>query len=165
VDVASLVLRVVVGLTIVAHGYNHLFGPGGVTGTGRWFGSMGLRPPRLHALVSGIGELGCGLAFAVGLLTTLAAAFVVGTMAVAFVIAHRRNGFFVFKEGYEYVLMLAVIAVCVALLGPGLLSVDHLIGLDTRLDGGLGALVSGVGGAVGAALLLSACWRPERAAG
>jgi hypothetical protein len=28
-DVAALVLRLLVGLTLVAHGYNHLLGPGG----------------------------------------------------------------------------------------------------------------------------------------
>lgn len=160
VDIAALVLRVLVGLTLVAHGYNHLFGPGGVAGTAGWFDSMGLRPARLHALLSGAGELGCGFALAIGLLTTLAAAFIVGTMTVAAVIAHRRNGFFVFKEGFEYVLVLAVVSVCVALIGPGTYSVDHAIGLAGHLDGGIGALVSGGGGVLGAAVLLATCWRP-----
>lgn len=160
-NTAALVLRVLVGLTLVAHGYNHLLGPGGVAGTAGWFESMGLRPPRLHALLSGAGELGCGFALAIGFLTTLAAAFIVGTMTVAGVIAHRRNGFFVFKDGFEYVLVLAVVSICIALVGPGSYSIDHAIGLDSHLDGGIGALVSGAGGVLGAAVLLATCWRPR----
>ncbi|HEX2290992.1 MAG TPA: DoxX family protein [Pseudonocardiaceae bacterium] len=57
VDIAAALLRVVVGLTLVAHGYNHLWGPGGLAGTTRWFGSLSLRPPKLHAVLSAAGEL------------------------------------------------------------------------------------------------------------
>jgi len=72
-DTAALVLRVIVGITIIAHGYNHIFGPGGIQGTAGWFASMGLRPgtqmrvrepsgpSTLHLLVvdpSGLGESG-----------------------------------------------------------------------------------------------------------
>ena len=53
VDTAVLLLRVTVGLTMVAHGYNHLWGGGGLAGTARWFGSLGMRPPKLHAMLSG----------------------------------------------------------------------------------------------------------------
>ena len=38
-----LILRVVFGLFIAYHGYNKFFGPGGIEGTGRWFGSIGMR--------------------------------------------------------------------------------------------------------------------------
>ncbi|HEY6423450.1 MAG TPA: DoxX family protein, partial [Pseudonocardiaceae bacterium] len=129
-DIAVVLLRLAVGLTMVAHGYNHLWGGGGLAGTARWFGSVGLRPPKLHAVLSGAGELAAGSALVIGLLTPLAAAFVLGTMVIAGITVHRRNGFFVFKEGYEYVLMIAVIAVAVAILGPGKYSFDHAFGFD-----------------------------------
>nr|BFE38934.1 hypothetical protein GCM10010200_111850 [Actinomadura rugatobispora] len=119
VDVAALLVRVVVGVTMVAHGCNHLWGGGGLAGTARWFGSLGMRPPRLHALLSGAGEIAAGAALVAGLLTPLACAFVIGTMVVAGVTAHRGNGFFVFKDGYEYVLVLAAASAALALLGPG----------------------------------------------
>jgi putative oxidoreductase len=164
VDVAALVLRLVVGLTMAAHGYNHVFGGGGLAGTTRWFASMGLRPARVHAVVSGAGELACGLGLVIGLLTPLCAAFVVGTMTVAGVAVHRTNGYFVFKDGFEYVLVLAVVCVVVGLLGPGVVSVDHLLGIDTDLDGGVGAAIAGGAGLLGAAVLLAVCWRPERTA-
>ncbi|HEY2724815.1 MAG TPA: DoxX family protein [Pseudonocardiaceae bacterium] len=161
-DGAALLLRLVVGLTMMAHGYSHVWGGGGLAGTARWFGSMGLRPPKLHAAMSGAGELGAGAALALGLLTPLAAAFIVGAMVIAFVVAHRRNGFFVFNEGYEYVLVIAVVCAVIGLLGPGTISVDHLLGLDRTLAGGTGlALTVGLG-VGGAAVLLAATWRPGR---
>jgi putative oxidoreductase len=162
VDTGVALLRVVVGLTMAAHGYNHLWGGGGLAGTARWFGSLGMRPPRLHAVLSGVGELAAGFALAIGLLTPLAAAFVVGTMVVAGITAHRPNGFFVFKDGYEYVLMIGVVCAVIGLLGPGTASVDRLLGIDTALAGVVGlALTVGLG-VVGAAVLLAVTWRPAR---
>ncbi|WP_433472291.1 DoxX family protein [Spirillospora sp. CA-142024] len=160
VDAAALLVRVVVGATMAAHGYNHLWGGGGLAGTARWFGSMGMRPPKLHALLSGAGEMAAGAALVLGLLTSFACAFVVGTMVVAGVAAHRGNGFFVFKDGYEYVLVLAVVNVALALLGPGRISLDRVLGLDRVLDAGAGALTAGGAGVLGALVLLAATWRP-----
>ncbi|MGH3799208.1 MAG: DoxX family protein [Pseudonocardiaceae bacterium] len=162
VDAAAALLRVVVGLTLVAHGYNHLWGRGGLAGTARWFGSLGLRPPMLHAVLSGAGELAAGAALAIGLLTPLAAAFVVGTMVTAGITAHRRNGFFVFKEGYEYVLMIGVVCAVIGLLGPGTASVDRLLGIDTALAGAAGLTLTVGLGVLGAVVLLAATWRPAR---
>ncbi|MDQ3762862.1 MAG: DoxX family protein [Actinomycetota bacterium] len=160
VDIAVALLRVVVGLTMVAHGYNHLWGGGGLAGTTRWFGSLGLRPPKLHAVLSGAGELAAGSALVIGLLTPLAAAFVVGAMVIAGVTAHRPNGFFVFKDGYEYVLMISVVCAVIGLLGPGTVSVDWLLGIDVGGVVGL-AIVAGLG-VLGAVVLLAATWRPAR---
>ncbi|MEV6876484.1 DoxX family protein [Amycolatopsis sp. NPDC051128] len=161
-DTAALLVRLVIGATMAAHGYNHLWGGGGVAGTARWFASLGMRPARLHAVLSGAGELAAGAALAAGFLTPLAAAFVIGTMAVAGITAHRANGFFVFKDGYEYVLMIAVICVALALAGPGGFSLDHAIGWDGALSGGAGLAIAAGGGLAGAVLLLAATWRPGR---
>ncbi len=160
VDGAALLIRVVVGVTMVAHGYNHVWGGGGLAGTARWFGSLGMRPPKLHALLSGAGELAAGAALVLGLLTPLACAFIVGTMVVAGITAHRKNGFFVFRDGYEYVLVLAVTSAALALLGPGSLSVDRLAGLDEDLSGGVGLAIAAGAGVIGALALLAATWRP-----
>jgi putative oxidoreductase len=162
VDTVALLLRLAVGLTMMAHGYNHLWGPGGVQGTARWFASLGMRPATLHAVLSGAGELAAGTALAVGLLTPLAAAFVVGTMLVAFLTAHRRNGFFVFKDGYEYVLMISVECAVIGLLGPGAMSVDRLLGIDRELGGAVGLVITVGLGVLGAVVLLAATWRPVR---
>lgn len=92
VDIAAALLRFVAGLAGGAR-VQPSVGPGGLAGTTRWFGSLGLRPPKLHAVLSGVRELAVGTALAIRLLTPLTAAFVVGTMVAAGVTAHRRNGF------------------------------------------------------------------------
>jgi putative oxidoreductase len=158
IDVALLMIRLIVGATMVIHGWNHAFGGGKVAGTARWFESLGLRPGRLHAWLSILTEVGCGLAFAAGFLTPLAAGGLLGTMVVAGIIEHRTHGFFVFRNGYEYVLMIAVLLAATAVAGPGTASLDRATGIHLSPVSGLAACLGiGIGGA--AALLLT-CWRP-----
>jgi putative oxidoreductase len=168
IDIASLVLRVSVGGTLVAHGWNHAFGGGRIEGTAGWFESMGLRPGRLHALMATGTELGAGVLLLLGLLTPLAAAGAVGTMAVALVTAHLRNGFFIFRpgQGYEYVIMIIMVACAVGALGGGAASLDRAVGIEDDLAGWTGLAVTALAGGIGAALLLAVCWRPgARSAG
>ena len=100
-DLALLVVRVVFGLFLAYHGYNKVFGGGGLAGTARWFGSIGMRWPTLQARLAAGTEIGAGLLFAAGLLTPFAAAGMIGVMVVA---SRRppRQRFFVFKDGWEY---------------------------------------------------------------
>jgi len=157
VDIALLLVRVALGATMIVHGWNHGWGPGGIDGTTRWFAGIGLRPARVHAWASTLVEIAAGAGLLLGVLTPLAAAGVIGVMAVAGVVAHRSNGFFVFRDGYEYVLFIAVSALAVAIVGPGRLSVDAA--LDLRFTGLVGGLVAAVG-LLGAVVLLAASWRP-----
>src|SRR5207248_2544552 len=92
VNIAALILRLAVGGTMIAHGWNHAFGGGKLPGTARWFESIGIRPGRVHALFATVTELGAGALLVLGLLTPLAAAGVVGTMVVALVANHFKNG-------------------------------------------------------------------------
>jgi putative oxidoreductase len=48
-------------------------------------------------------------------------------MLVAGWTMHRGNGYFVVKEGWEYNLVLAVAAVCVAMMGAGRFSMDECL--------------------------------------
>jgi putative oxidoreductase len=155
---AVLLLRVVLGVTMIVHGLNHWRGGGRIAGTARWFTGLGLRHGRLQAWLSVVTEVGAGALLVLGLLTPLAGAAVMSVMLVAGLLAHRRNGFFVFKDGYEYVLVLAVACVALAMLGPGDVSLDAAagIGIDGWTGGGLAAGV----GAAGTAGLLAAFWRP-----
>ena len=61
VNIATLVLRLVLGGTMIAHGWNHAFGGGKLPGTARWFESIGIRPGRVHALAATVTELGAGV--------------------------------------------------------------------------------------------------------
>ncbi|MGI8335542.1 DoxX family protein [Actinomadura scrupuli] len=159
-DIAAVVLRAAIGGTMIAHGWNHAFGGGRLPGTARWFESIGVRPGRVHAVVATLTELGAGSLLVLGLLNALAAAAVVGTMVVALVTNHLRNGFFIFRpgEGYEYVLMIILVSCALAALGPGRLSLDHAAGLG--MTGWAGLLIAVAAGGGGAALLLVTSWRP-----
>ncbi len=161
-----LVIRVVVGVSLAAHGYNKFFGGGRIAGTAGWFDSMGMKPNgRVHALLAASTELGCGLLFAVGLLTPFAAAGFVGLMIVAAWTVHKDNGFFIVKNGWEYNLVLAAVAVGVAMVGPGKYSLDWALGLDFTYEPWLAfALSAGLGGAAGIGIL-AACYRPPASQG
>lgn len=155
-DVGLLILRVVVGLTLAAHGYNKFFGGGRIPGTARWFESIGMKPGRFHATVAATTEVSAGLGLAAGLLTPIPAAGFVALMFVAAWTVHRPHGFFIINEGWEYVMVLAVVAVAVATVGAGKLSLDWLIFGHNWLDGWEGLLLSvllGLAGGVGQLLI------------
>lgn len=162
-DIAALFLRAALGVTMVAHGWNHAWRGGKLPGTARWFESIGIRPGKVHALLATVTELGSGALLLLGFLTPLAAAGVVGTMLVALIANHMRNGFFIFRpgEGYEYVLFIVLSGFAIGALGAGKISLDHAfkLHLDGWLYGGKGLAVTAVG-AVGALVLLATCWRP-----
>lgn len=153
-------IRVVLGATIFAHGYSHLFRGGRLAGTSGWFASIGMRHASLNALLASVTELVAGAALVVGLLTTLATAAVAATLLVALITNHMRNGFFIFRpgEGYEYVLMIIVVALALAALGPGRWSLDDVLGTDYDGWGALGAAAAIAAASSGAVLLAS--WRP-----
>lgn len=151
-DIGLLLLRLAVGLTLAAHGAQKLFGwfgGPGLDATGQFFEMIGFRPGRRHALMAGLAETGGGLLLALGLLTPVAAALVFSVMLVAAVTVHIKKGFFAQNGGYEYTLVLGIAALTVAFTGPGLLSLDALVGY--HLSGtfwGMAALLVGVLGGV-----------------
>lgn len=158
-DIALTLLRLVVGVTMIAHGYNHWRGGGKIEGTARWFGGLGLRNGVAQAWASVVTEIGAGVLLILGLGTSFAAAAVIAVMLVAGLLAHRKNGFFVFEEGYEYVLVLAVVSLVIGLLGPGWLSLDHAAGIEiTGWAGGAVALGLAI---VATAALFAAFFRPD----
>jgi len=155
-DVGLLILRLVLGLTLAAHGFNKFFGGGRIPGTARWFESIGMKPGKFHAAVAATTEVSAGLGLAAGLLTPIPAAGFVSLMLVAAWTVHRPNGFFIVKEGWEYNLVLALSAVAVATLGAGRLSLDWLIFGKNWCDGWAGLLISlglGLAGAIGQLLI------------
>lgn len=160
VSTGVLLIRVVVGLTLAAHGYNKFFGGGRIPGTAKWFDSMGMRPNgRVHAILAASTELGSGLLFAAGLLTPLAAAGFVGLMVVAAYTVHLRNGFFIVKSGWEYNLVLAVVPVGIAVIGPRRYSLDHALGLSFEPE--VAFVLSAVLGVIAGVALLATCYRPS----
>ena len=169
VDIAALALRIALGITMLAHGYNHAFGGGKLPGTARWFESIGIRPGRVHALLATLTELGVAPLLFLGLFTPLAAAGALGVMLVALISNHLKNGYFIFRpgEGYEYVLFITFAALAMGALGAGSWSLDNVLAdnvddLAQWLGGWRGFAITAAGGGGGAALLLATCWRPNR---
>jgi putative oxidoreductase len=131
VDAGLLLMRIVLGTIMAAHGAQKLFGwfgGHGIAGTGGWLESMGFRPARLHAAVNGLAEFGGGILLGLGLLTPLGAATVAGVMFVAIATVHWGHGFFNTSGGYEFNLLIVATAIALAIIGPGEISVDHLAG-------------------------------------
>jgi putative oxidoreductase len=150
VDLGLLLLRVLVGVTFSLHGFQKLFGwfgGGGLTGTAGWFRSLGFGDGRVAALLAGTSEIAGGLGLALGLLTPLASAAVIGTMTVAALVNRAEHGFWSVDKGWELNGYLIAVAWALATTGPGAYSFDAALGLG--LAGpvpGLLALVAGVGG-------------------
>src|SRR2546427_6658231 len=122
-SIGILMLRLVVGLTLAAHGAQKLFGwfgGYGLTGTGGFLEQLGFVPGRRHALFAGLAETGAGLLLAVGLLTPVAAAVALSVMVVAGVSGPVKKGVFAHNRGYEYTLILGVAALRIGFTGPGL---------------------------------------------
>ncbi len=164
-DLGLLVLRLLVGLSLAAHGSQKLFGwfgGYGLSGTGGFMEQLGFRPGRRAALFAGLAETGGGLLLALGAATPLAAAVLIAVMTVAIVSAHWSKGYFAHAGGYELPLLLAVIALSFALTGPGRYSIDALVGLDLSGSGwALVAIVLGLGGAAGQLLSRQLAPAPE----
>jgi putative oxidoreductase len=129
-----LVLRVALGGIFFAHGAQKLFGwfgGRGISGHAGFLETLGLRPARLFAAISGLGEFFGGLGVLSGFLTPLAAAGIIGAMSVAIIKVHLPKGFWNHDGGMEFPLVLAVLAFVIGLIGPGRYSLDRA--LDVRL--------------------------------
>lgn len=149
--IGLLILRVLVGVTFSLHGFQKLFGwfgGGGLDGTATWFRSLGFGEGRAAAVMAGSSEVSGGLGLAFGLLTPFAAAAMIGTMSTAAFVNNASKGFWSAGNGWELNGYLIVVAWAVATIGPGELSLDHLLGLDVLwgVVPGLLALALGVAG-------------------
>ena len=114
-----LVMRLGVGLLMVVHGAQKLFGMFGgygLKGTAGFFESLGFKPGVLFVVLAGLAEVLGGLLLAAGLLTPLAGLLIAGTMAVAILTAHKGEKLI---GGYELPLVYLVVGLGLALAGPG----------------------------------------------
>ncbi|MFD7133066.1 DoxX family protein [Streptomyces sp. NPDC059894] len=155
-DCGLLLIRLTFGLLMAAHGAQKvfgLFGGQGLTETGEGFAALGYRPGKLFAVIGGLSELLGGLGLALGLLTPLAAAALIGVMINAMVTVTGAHGLWAADGGVEYNVCIAVVALAVAAIGPGRLAVDRLFPWGT---GGWKEAAIALGlGAVAAVITLS----------
>jgi putative oxidoreductase len=149
-----LLLRLTVGSLFFGHGTQKLFGwfgGHGLDATSNMFDSLGMRPGNRNAIAAGVAEAGGGAGIALGLATPLSAAVLTSTMLTAINRVHLKNGPWLTNGGYEYNIVLIAAVLALAEVGPGNLSLDHLLGQDRSGPGWtLAALALGIAGAVGA---------------
>jgi len=123
-DISLLVLRVIVGVIMAAHGAQKLFGV---------FGGGGMQPLvdniGMLAYPVAIGEFFGGLGMVVGFLARFSAVANIVIMIGAIAMVHAKNGFFLSNGGYEYNLALIGLLVPIVLVGPGRYSLGRCLPL------------------------------------
>ena len=153
-SIGLLIARVIFGLMIAAHGSQKLFGwfgGHGLAGTAGFFDSIGFRPGRFFATLAASTEVLSGILLATGFLGPVGPALMISVMIVAAVTIHWKNGIFAAGNGIEVPLLYGVTAAALLLTGPGVYSLDAVLGLTALSTPVLqwGALAVGVLGGLG----------------
>ena len=133
-DTGILIIRVLFGAAIAAHGSQKLFGwfgGHGLKGTGGFLEQLGFRPGVPFAALAGLSEAGGGILLALGFFTPFGSAAVLAAMLVAIFSVHVKNGFFAMSNGIELPFLYAVAAVALGFTGAGAFSLDSLFGLSS----------------------------------
>ena len=121
--VAATLVRVVVGIMFVMHDWAKFnAGPARIAAN---FGNYGLPMPDLFAYTAMGLELVGGVCLIIGLFTRFFAAALAVEMGIAFLFAHLPKGYAAGPGGYEYVLLIGVVLLAIAMRGGGPYSVDH----------------------------------------
>jgi len=112
----------------------------------------------------GLLEFCGGALIALGVLTPIASAALIAVMTVAVITVHYAKGLWARGGGYEYNLVLGAVAFTLAAIGPGYRSLDHALSFSMHgVIWGIGALVVGVVGGVGAVIGARMADRRQRA--
>jgi putative oxidoreductase len=125
INISLLILRLITGLTLAAHGWQKVFSYGMSTIAGN-FSQMGIPLASVTGPFISLLELIGGITMAAGLLTRPVAALLAIDMLVASLLVHRPNGFFA-PTGMELTLLLASACAALAIAGAGAFSADAAI--------------------------------------
>lgn len=130
-SIGMLVLRIVFGVILIAHGLQKLL-VFGLPGTTESFASIGIPLPAISTPLVVFVELVGGTAIVLGLGTRIFAALATVSMLVATFVVHLPFGLFVDNNGFEYTLILSAVGIALVVTGPGRFSIDALIGRRRR---------------------------------
>ena len=134
-DIASLLMRVLLGIVFFPHGAQKLlgwFGGHGFSATMDSFtGNMGI--PAILAFLAIMAESLGAVALITGFLTRVAAMGVATNMVVAIFMVHLQYGFFMNwfgnqdGEGFEFHILAIALALAIMIRGGGKWSIDGMI--------------------------------------
>jgi len=134
-SIGLLVVRVVIGLIMAAHGTQKLlgwFGGYGLKGTGEFFVQLGFQPGPAFAAAASLSEIVSGVLVALGFLGPIGPALMLSVMIVAAMTVHWEHGLFATNNGIELPLLYGAAAFGLALTGYGEYSLDALLGFAGR---------------------------------
>jgi putative oxidoreductase len=134
-SIGLLVVRVIIGLLMAAHGAQKMFGwfgGYGLSATGKGFEQIGFHPGTAFAGAAAISEILSGLLVTLGFLGPVGPALMISVMIVAAVTVHWEHGI-IAKNGIELTLLYATAALGLAVTGFGQYSLDALLGIAGHL--------------------------------
>ncbi len=123
-ELGLAILRVVLGVIFIAHGWPKL---GSMAGTAEFLSGLGVPASVVAAWALTALELGGGILLLVGFLVTPVALLLTAHMLAGIVLVHAANGFYVLGPGaggIEFNLLLAAAAMMLVFGGPGLAALD-----------------------------------------
>jgi putative oxidoreductase len=127
--IAYTLVRVVIGVVMLMH-VSVKFKIGADMVAANIMAKNGLEPSMAFAYAAMFLESVGGVCLIIGLFTRFFAAALAIEMALALIFVHGPKGFAVGGGGYEYVLVLGVVLLAIALRGGGPYSVDRQIGKE-----------------------------------
>lgn len=125
-DTALLLLRVVVGLIFVGHGWQKLFIAGIVKTTGQ-FSAWSIPQPQFSAWLVPLTELIGGGLLIIGFLSTFLAGILAILVALAAYFVHFDRGLYFTEGGLEFPLLMFVALLVIMVFGAGRASVDGVL--------------------------------------
>lgn len=126
-DIFGLLARLVIGVVLIAHGYQKLF-ENGMDAAGQSFAQMGVPAAGIAVWVAALIELIGGILMILGLFQLVVGVLITINMLGAFFIVHISNGVFVTNNGFELVLTIAALALMIATFGSGRIALDSVFG-------------------------------------
>jgi len=134
-DFAPVLMRLGLAVVMFPHGAQKVlgwFGGYGFSGTMKFF-TENMQIPAVFAVLAILAEFLGPIGLLLGLGTRLAAFGIGATITVAALKAHTANGFFMnwsgqqAGEGFEYHILMAVLAFAIVIQGAGKWSLDSLV--------------------------------------
>lgn len=128
-ELGLAILRIVIGVIFIAHGYPKI--AGGVAGTGEFLGQLGVPLSGFFAWVVTLLEFFGGIALVIGFLVTPVSLLLSFHMLVGIILVHAPEGFYVIgsgQGGLEFNLLLIAALLSLVLAGPGVAALDERAG-------------------------------------